>query len=138
VDWNRRFPTESNGNPVYFDVKRQNLPETIPRDWVVTPTSVTHVNVQIRGQQEFLLPTTREFEVKAAGQLPTGFEPGELYPSRNHPRGLQMTVYGASDALGSLGMDWSDITSRVPADKISVYAGSAMGQLDGAGTGGML
>jgi len=138
VAWNRRFPTESNGNPVYFDVKRQNLPETIPREWVVTPASVTHVNVQIRGHQDFLLPTTREFEVKAAGQLPTGFEPGELYPSRNHPRGLQMTVYGASDALGSLGMDWSDITARVPADQISVYAGSAMGQLDGAGTGGML
>ncbi len=138
VTWNRRFPTESNGHPVNFDVKRQNLPDAIPRDWEVTPKSVTHVNVQIRGQQEFLLPTHREFEVKAAGQLPTGFEPGDLYPSRNHPRGLQMTVYGASDALGSLGIDWEQVTRRVPADKISVYAGSAMGQLDGAGTGGML
>ena len=138
VTWNRRFPTESNGHPVNFDVKLQNLPETVPRDWEVTPKSVTHVNVQIRGEQEFLLPTHREFEVKAAGQLPTGFEPGELYPSRNHPRGLQMTVFGASDALGSLGINWDEVTSRVPADKISVYAGSAMGQLDGAGTGGML
>ncbi len=138
VQWNRRFPTESNGRPVYFDIKRQHLPETIPEDWEVTPTSVTHVNVQIRGAQDFLLPTYREFEVKAAGQLPTGFEPGKLYPSRSHPRGLQMTVYAASDALGNLGLDWEEVQRLVPADQISVYAGSGMGQLDGAGTGGML
>ena len=138
VRWNRRFPTQSNGHPVNFDVKRQNLPERIPRDWVITPASVTHVNVQIVGEQDFLLPTHREFEVKAAGQLPTGFEPGELYPSRNHPRGLQMTVYAASDALRSIGIDWDAVTERVPVDQVSVYAGSAMGQLDGDGIGGML
>jgi acetoacetyl-[acyl-carrier protein] synthase len=138
VRWNRRFPTQSNGHPVNFDVKRQNLPDRIPRDWVITPASVTHVNVQIVGEQDFLLPTHREFEVKAAGQLPTGFEPGELYPSRNHPRGLQMTVYAASDALHSLGIDWERVIERVPVDQVSVYAGSAMGQLDGDGTGGML
>ena len=138
VAWNRRFPTESNGLPVSFDIARKHLPEAIPPDWVVTPTSVTHVNVQIVGRQDFLLPTHREFEVKAAGQLPTGFDPGTLYPSRNHPRGLQMTVYAASDALGNLGIDWETIRRHVPADQVSVYAGSAMGQLDGAGAGGML
>ncbi len=138
VEWNRRFPTQSNGNPVNFNVKRQNLPDQIPRDWSLTPSSVTHVNVQIVGQQDFLLPTFRDFEVKAAGQLPTGFEPGELYPSRNHPRGLQMTIYAASDTLGSLGVDWESIQERVSPDQISVYAGSAMGQLDSAGTGGMI
>lgn len=138
VAWNRRFPTESNGHPVSFDIARKHLPEAIPPDWVVTPTSVTHVNVQIVGRQDFLLPTHREFEVKAAGQLPTGFNPGTLYPSRNHPRGLQMTVYAASDALGNLGIDWETIRRHVPVDQVSVYAGSAMGQLDGAGAGGML
>jgi acetoacetyl-[acyl-carrier protein] synthase len=138
VAWNRKFPTQSNGHPVNFDVRRQSMPETIPPDWVVTPTSVTHVNVQIVGQQDFLLPTHRDFEVKAAGQLPTGFEPGTLYQSRNHPRGLQMTVYAASDALGSLGIDWDTVSQHIGADEVSVYAGSAMGQLDAAGTGGML
>jgi acetoacetyl-[acyl-carrier protein] synthase len=107
-------------------------------DWVVTDKSDGHVNVQIVGEQEFLLPTHREFEVKAAGQLPTGFDPGALYASRNHPRGLQMTVYAASDALGSLGISWERILDAVSADQVSVYAGSAMGQLDGAGAGGML
>jgi acetoacetyl-[acyl-carrier protein] synthase len=138
VSWNQRFPTESNGHPVNFDILRKHLPEVIPPDWVVRDKSDTHVNVQIVGQQDFLLPTHREFEVKSAGQLPTGFEPGKLYQSRNHPRGLQMTVYAASDALGSIGLDWDTVRSMVAVDQISVYAGSAMGQLDGAGSGGML
>ena len=138
VLWNQRFPTESNGHPVNFDIERRHLPEDIPPSWKVTPTSVTHVNINIRGHQEFLLPTAREFEVKAAGQLPTGYEPGKLYPSRSHPRGLQMTVCAASDALGNLGIDWERLQQRVPADQISVYAGSAMGQLDSNGAGGML
>ncbi|GAG77000.1 unnamed protein product, partial [marine sediment metagenome] len=138
VSWNQRFPTESNGSPQNFDIESKHLPLVIPKDWVVTHTSVTHANVQIVGKQDFLLPTQRKFEVKSAGQLPTGFEPGKLYPSRNHPRGLQMTVYAASDALGSLGLDWDTVRQRVAIDQISVYAGSAMGQLDGAGAGGML
>ena len=138
VSWNRRFPTQSNGNPVNFDVKTQNLPDKIPPDWVVTPTSESHANVQIVGQQNFLLPTHREFEVKVAGQLPTGFEPGKLYASRSHPRGLQMMIYGASDALGSMGIDFDTILQHVPIDEVSVYAGSAMGQLDSAGTGGLV
>ena len=138
VTWNQRFPTESNGHPVNFDIARKHLPETLPPDWVVTPRSVTHANVQIVGQQDFLLPTHREFEVKAAGQLPTGFDPGKLYPSRSHPRGLQMTVYAASDALGNLGIDWDSVCQHVAVDQISVYAGSAMGQLDNAGAGGMM
>ena len=138
VTWNQRFPTESNGHPVNFDIARKHLPETIPPDWVVKESSVTHANVQIVGQQDFLLPTHREFEVKAAGQLPTGFDPGKLYPSRSHPRGLQMTVYAASDALGSLGIDWDTVCQNVAVDQISVYAGSAMGQLDNAGAGGMM
>ena len=138
VSWNQRFPTESNGHPVNFDIVRKHLPGAIPPDWVVRDKSATHVNVQIIGQQDFLLPTHREFEVKAAGQLPTGFEPDKLYQSRNHPRGLQMTVYAASDALANIGLDWDTVCGKVAVDQISVYAGSAMGQLDGAGSGGML
>ena len=138
VRWNQRLPTDGDSQPASFDLERKYLPDIIPPHWEVKGTSVTHVNVQIVGQQDFLLPTYREFDVKSAGQLPSGFEPGTLYPSRNHPRGLQMTVYAASDALGSIGLDWETISSRVAPDQISVYAGSAMGQLDGAGAGGMI
>tara|TARA_R110002073_G_scaffold44556_11_gene123506 strand:+ start:275 stop:1984 length:1710 start_codon:yes stop_codon:yes gene_type:complete len=138
VAWNQRLPTHSNGEPISFSMERKHLPDVIPLGWEVTGTSVTHVRVRIQGEQEFLLPGAREFEVKSAGQLPRGFEPGKLYPSRNHPRGLQMTIYAASDALGSLGLSWEDISARIAPDEVSVYAGSAMGQLDPAGTGGML
>jgi acetoacetyl-[acyl-carrier protein] synthase len=138
VPWNQRFPTTSNGKPISFNMKKQSLPSEIPLEWQITPVSVTHVNVQIIGEQNFLLPTVREFEVKAAGQLPTGFEPGKLYPSRSHPRGLQMMVYAASDALGSIGISFDTIIDRISVDQVSVYAGSAMGQLDSAGLGGMV
>ena len=39
-----------------------------------------------------------------------------------------MTIFGASDALGSLGIDWEQVCSKVAPDQISVYAGSAMGR----------
>jgi len=138
VPWNKRFATSSNGKAISFMLKKQNLPEHVPENWKINQVSDSHVNVQITGEQNFLLPTTREFEVKAAGQLPTGFDPGTLYPSRSHPRGLQMMVYAASDALGSIGIEFDTILSRISVDEVSVYAGSAMGQLDNAGTGGML
>jgi acetoacetyl-[acyl-carrier protein] synthase len=138
VNWNQRFPVESNGLPARFELARKHLPDAIPPNWLITPSTVTHVTVEVTGEQSFLLPTQREFEVKAAGQLPTGFEPGNLYPSRNHPRGLQMSVYAASDALGSIGLDWDTVRSHVSVDQMSVYAGSAMGQLDGSGTGGLI
>lgn len=138
VAWNKRFPTDSYGKPISFNIKNQHLPDVIPPGWKVSPTSVTHVNVQIDGEQDFFLPTVREFEVKAAGQLPTGFEPGTLYASRSHPRGLQMMVYAASDALGSVGISFETMLEHVGIDEVSVYAGSAMGQLDSPGLGGMV
>ena len=138
VRWNQRLPTQSAGLPFNFDVERRHLPEQIPPHWQVESNSVTHVNVSITGEQDFLLSTHREFDVKSAGMLPTGFEPGKLYPARNHPRGLEMTVYAASDALGSIGIEWEQVSRHVAADEVSVYAGSAMGQLDQSGAGGML
>ncbi|WP_439108006.1 beta-ketoacyl synthase [Congregibacter sp.] len=139
VAWNQRLPTRSNGSPVSFELHKRYLPEPVPDDWqLLSGDDEDHVRVQIIGEQQFLLPTHREFEVKAASQLPDGFDPAALYQSRNHPRGLAMSVYGASDALGNLGMDWDALKSTLAPDQISVYAGSAMGQLDDNGAGGML
>ena len=58
--------------------------------------------------------------INAAGQLPSGFAPDQLYQSRSHPRGLQLTVYGASDAIQSLGIPWETVRQRVPGDQIAV------------------
>ena len=85
-----------------------------------------------------LVPTQREFDVSAAGQLPMGFDPGALYTSRNHPRGLQMSIYAMSDALADLGLDWDQLAGSLPPDAVSVYVSSSMGQLDEAATGGMM
>lgn len=85
-----------------------------------------------------LVPTLREFDVSVAGQLPMGFDPGALYTSRNHPRGLQMSIYAMSDALADLGLDWDQVAASLPPDAVSVYVSSSMGQLDEAATGGMM
>ena len=76
--------------------------------------------------------------VQSAGQTPKGFDPAAHYPSRHLPRALQMTIYAASDAIASLGVDWETLKQAVRPDQIGVYAGSAMGQLDQAGHGGMI
>ena len=96
------------------------------------------VRATLPPEAEVLLPSTRRFDVSCAGQLPSGFDPGALYASRNHPRALQMTVFAISDALADLGLEWCELAEKVPGDAISVYVSSAMGQLDEAGAGGML
>lgn len=122
---------------ISFSIKRNHLPDNIPKDWVVEEAG-DRVVVSVTGDLDLLFNDTRSSRVLAAGQLPFGFDPEKLYQSRNHPRGLQLTVFGASDALNSLGIQWDEVRRRVPADQISVYASSAMGQLDTNGSGGLL
>lgn len=121
-----------------FTIKKSQLPAAIPESWQISNSGADHVTVTCQDQLDVLFPDQRSSRVNSGGQLPSGFEPGSLYQSRNHPRGLQLTVYGASDALNSLGIDWDTVRQKVPADQISVYASSAMGQLDFNGAGGML
>ncbi len=124
-----------------FDMHRKQLPSPVPADWIISEASADPrhlVHVEVPEPMEVMLPCQRSAAVTSAGQLPSGFEPGRLYPSRNHPRALQMTIYAASDAIHSLGIDWETVRQRVAPDQISVYAGSAMGQLDYNGFGGML
>ena len=138
VPWNRRIVAHSEDYPMSFRTGVKQLPDEIPPSWRIDALDDNRVHVEVDQGMVFLLPTHREAAVKAAGQLPSGFEPGALYPSRSHPRGLQMTIYAASDALGSSGLDWEDIRGRVPADQISVYAGSGMSQLDAESNGGLV
>jgi len=77
-------------------------------------------------------------DVQSAGQLPRGFDLARLYNSRHHPRGLQMALYAAADALGNLGMSADDLKQHLRPDDIAVYMGSTAGQLDMEGFGGML
>ncbi len=120
-------------------LSRRQLPTPVPARWQVEDTEdKTQVKVTMPADQAMLVPEYFSLPVHAAGQLPTGFHPEKLYPSRNHPRGLAMTVYGASDALGSLGLDWDVINNLVSPEQVSVYAGSSMSQMDKNGNGGLL
>ena len=74
----------------------------------------------------------------AAGQLPKGFDPASLYPARQHPKALQMTVFGMGDALGQLGIDWKNIQEKIAPDEMAVFSGAAIGQLDNFGFGGLM
>ena len=77
-------------------------------------------------------------EVRSAGQLPKGFRADILYNCRHHPRGLQLALYAAADALGSLGMSADDLKQALCPDDIAVYMGSTAGQMDMEGFGGMI
>lgn len=79
-----------------------------------------------------------QIQASSAGQLPTGFDPGQFYSSRQHPKALQMTVFGMSDTLGQFGIDWSEILKKVSPDQIAVFSGAAIGNMDYFGFGGMM
>lgn len=121
-----------------FTIKTRSLPNDRPTNWQVTELPNNLSEVVVDGNLEAFIKDTRPLSVKAAGQLPTGFDPSKLYQSRNHPRGLQMTVYGASDAVKSSGIDWEVIRSKVAPDQMAVYAANSIGQMDDLGFGGML
>jgi len=121
-----------------FQIRKRHLPNIIPPGWEITDLGRGMAEVQVGVDFELLFNDTKPALVRAAGQLPTGFRPGELYQSRNHPRNLQMTVYGASDAINSMGIPWEQIRDQLPADQVAVYAGNSIGQLDDYGFGGLL
>lgn len=120
-----------------FEMAARQLPEPLPADWQVESLGDGRVRVRAGGLS-VMLDSYREISVASAGQLPTGFEPGEKYNSRFHPRGLQLAILGASDAVQSLGIDWDRVVAAAGPDRISVYASSAMSQLDPYGNGGLL
>jgi acetoacetyl-[acyl-carrier protein] synthase len=130
--------TGSDDQPLSFVANKRQLPARIPEDWGVTDLGDNQVRVVSNTPRDTLLPELRVSKVTSAGQLPTGFDPAALYASRNHPRGLQMAVYGASDTLRSTGFSVEQLKSMVAPDQFAVYSGSAMGQLDADGYAGLL
>ncbi|PCI80766.1 MAG: beta-ketoacyl synthase [SAR86 cluster bacterium] len=125
--------------PLEFTLRKKDLPTPLPTGWSVSdPDLEGRVQVSTVENFEVALKCSRETAVHSAGQLPSGFDPAALYPARNHPRGLQLTVFAASDAINSMGIDWEIVKQNVAADQIAVYAGSGMGQLDYNGYGGMM
>jgi len=139
IPWHRQARiSAASGNILTFSLPRQQLPEHPPENWQIDEKADGSCIVSVQGGLDVLLADRRVSRVSSAGELPTGFAPGKLYQSRNHPRGLQMAVFGASDAVRSVGIDWSVLKNSVHPDQIGVYSGSGMGQLGDHGSGGML
>lgn len=139
VHWQKSLEVETSAaQPLTFTTQRKQLPEPLPANWAVEELEDKQVQVTIHGSCEFKVDSYRALSVKSAGQLPAGFEPSELYNSRFHPRGLQMSVVAATDALRSTGLDWQTIVSHVQPDEVAVFSGSIMSQLDENGFGGLM
>jgi len=138
VGWNCRARLTPEQGAVTFEIAQRDLPQNLPDGWTTSPAAGGRVRVTIPAGAEVLLPVTRALDVSAAGQVPSGFDPKSLYAGRGHPRAVQLALFAANDALGSLGLTWHKLMQHVAPDRISVYAGSAMGQLDQEATGGLL
>ncbi len=137
VLFNRPADLEGTDDALHFKLRSRHLPQQIPSNWEVRPLSGDQVEVTVRGRCEVIFPDSKPAQVQSAGMLPTGFAPGTLYQSRNHPRNLQMTVFAASDALQSSGVPFERIAAHVHPDQIGVYASNSIGQLDDFGFGGL-
>lgn len=125
------------GEVLRFKIRRRQLPKQVPANWQVSAINAAEMLIEVTGGLNTILPDSKIATVQAAGQLPSGFAPGSLYQSRNHPRNLQMSVYAASDALASSGLSITDIYSRISPDQLAVYASNSIGQLDDFGFGGL-
>ena len=126
------------GKSLCWRMAEADLPERIPPQWTVARREGGQVEVTVTENVTFFVPDYHSDSVRAAAMLPTGFQPGSKYPSKSHPRGLQLAVYAASDAVRSVGIPWPELLARVPGDRVAVYASAAMGQLDFEGGGGLL
>jgi acetoacetyl-[acyl-carrier protein] synthase len=121
-----------------FTINRRDMPNPIPKNWVVKTLDDSTVKVSISGSLSIKMESFRKFDVQSAGILPTGFIPAEQYNSRFHPKGLQLTVLAASDAINSIGIPWSEIMAKVDPDQVAVFAASGLGQTDDFGIGGYM
>ena len=96
----------------------------------------------IRQIDDFLDPKglmSKQIGVNAGAKLPDFYEIDNLYNSKQHPRGIKMTVFGVNDALNNLGINWrEDIQPLLDPNRVAVFAGPAIGQLDEKGLGGLM
>ena len=138
IRWNREASLAAAGAPLEFVIGKRQLPGRLPDGWRIQDHDARSVKVTVSGALKTLLPDQRVSRVSSAGQAPTGFDPAALYPARSHPRGLQLTVFGASDTLRSSGLSLELLKSKVAPDQFAVYSTSALSQMDPEGYGGML
>ena len=137
--WHQKMTLQAaEGAELTFTTKAKSLPVPLPRTWQVEEQEKGIVKVTVPDLIEVKHDSHRDNPIKAAGQFPTGFEPAKLYNSRYQPRGLQATIFAATDAIKSMGIDWEDILAVVEPDRIGTYSASVAGQMQDEAFGGMM
>ena len=121
---------DSSVQPASLVMKQSKLPDYLANTGQITPLENKEVSVNVEGQLDILVPDTMALPVSSAGNIPAGFDPAQLYHSPHHPRGLTLAVYGASDALNSIGIVWDELLTHIKPDEVAVYGGSALSQID--------
>ena len=113
------------------------IPNPLPVGWSVGRKE-GRLTEYVVAPGDLLKPCTRKLSVQAAGMAPTGFRPDMFYPSRNHPRTLQLALFALSDCWLSSGLQWHHVKHHIAPNQVAVFAGSSIGQMDESGFGGML
>lgn len=136
--WHQKMTVQPVDKAISFKLRAKELPHPLPNAWQVTDLGDGNVNVEIPENLTISHDAYRDNPVKAAGQMPTGFEPGALYNSRHQPRGLQATIFAATDAIRSTGIEWDAILNAINPDQVGTYSASVIGQMHQEGLGGLL
>ena len=113
------------------------IPDPLPNGWQIGRTE-GRLTEYLIASGDLLAPCTKRLSVQAAGMAPTGFRPDLFYPSRHHPRTLQLALFALSDCWLSSGLEWTQVRQYIRPDQVAVFAGSSIGQMDDYGFGGML
>ncbi len=137
--WQQKLTMKANDDSkIVFSCRKRDLPEPVPAAWQVIELDPKMVEVTIADQIEVKHDSYRDNPIKAAGQLPRGFEPSLMYNSRYQPRGLQATIFAATDAIRSTGLEWDKVMNSVRPDQIGTYSASVAGQMNDEGLGGLV
>lgn len=136
--WHQKMHVRPIDKHISFELRAKELPHPLPHAWQVTDLGEGKVSVEIPEHLTISHDAYRDNPIKAAGQMPTGFEPGALYNSRYQPRGLQATIFAATDAIRSTGIEWDAILDKISPDEVGTYSASVVGQMQQEGLGGLL
>jgi acetoacetyl-[acyl-carrier protein] synthase len=136
--WYQKMHLRPTNKTICFELRAKELPHPLPNAWQITELGDGKVSVEIPEELTISHDAYRDNPIKAAGQMPTGFEPSEFYNSRHQPRGLQATIFAATDAIRSTGIEWDDILDKINPDQVGTYSASIAGQMQTEGFGGLL
>lgn len=136
--WHQKMNVSPTDKPITFELRAKELPKPVPSSWLVNDLGEGRVSIEIPEQLTITHDSYRDNPIKAAGQFPTGFDPTKLYKSRNHPRGLQVTIFAATDAIRSTGLEWDAILDKISPDEVGTYSASIAGQMHDEGFGGLV